>query len=105
VQNALEASSEDEPVTVRVDRADAEIVITISDKGCGMDPDFIRDKLFQPFASTKASGFGIGAFEARLLITSMRGRLSVESARGRGTQFTIHLPAAEAPETRQRKVA
>jgi len=105
VQNAIEASSEDEPVTVRVDRADAEIVITISDKGCGMDPDFIRDKLFQPFASTKASGFGIGAFEARLLITSMRGRLSVESARGRGTQFTIHLPAAEAPETRQRKVA
>jgi putative PEP-CTERM system histidine kinase len=105
VQNAIEASEEGQPLTVRVDRVGDEIAIAISDKGCGMDPDFIRDKLFQPFASTKASGFGIGAFEARLLITSMRGRLSVESTRGRGTQFTIHLPAAEAPETRQRKVA
>jgi len=105
VQNAIEASQEGQPLTVRVDRVADEIAIALSDKGCGMDPDFIRDKLFQPFASTKASGFGIGAFEARLLITSMGGRLGVESARGKGTQFTIHLPAAEAPEARQRKVA
>jgi len=105
LQNAVDASEEDQPVIVRVHRADEEIAITVSDKGCGMDPDFIRDKLFQPFASTKPNGFGIGAFEARLLITSMRGRLSVESARGRGTQFTIHLPAAQAPDAKQRKVA
>ena len=105
VQNAVDASDEGQPITVRVDRVGEEIAITISDKGCGMDPDFIRDKLFQPFASTKASGFGIGAFEARLLITSMRGRLNVESVRGRGTQFIIHLPAAQAPEAKQRKVA
>jgi signal transduction histidine kinase len=105
VQNAVDASEEDQPVTVRVDKSGEEIAIAVSDKGCGMDPDFIRDQLFQPFASTKPSGFGIGAFEARLLITSMSGRLSVESTRGRGTQFTIHLPVADAPETRQRKVA
>jgi len=105
VQNAVDASEEDQPVTVRVDKSGEEIAIAVSDKGCGMDPDFIRDQLFQPFASTKPSGFGIGVFEARLLITSMGGRLNVESARGRGTQFTIHLPAAEVPETKQRKVA
>lgn len=105
LQNAIEASAEDQPVTVRVDRAGDEVAITIGDKGCGMDPDFVRDNLFQPFVSTKQSGFGIGAFEARLLITSMRGRLSVDSVRGRGTQFTIHLPAADAPQTEKRKVA
>jgi putative PEP-CTERM system histidine kinase len=105
VQNAVEASDEGRPVTVRVDRCGDEVSIAIADKGCGMDPDFIRDKLFQPFVSTKPAGFGIGAFEARLLITSMSGRLSVDSARGRGTQFIIHLPACSAPETKQREVA
>lgn len=105
VQNAVDASEDGEPVTVRVDRTGEEIAITVSDKGCGMDPDFIRDKLFQPFASTKPTGFGIGAFEARLLITSMQGRLSVESTRGRGSQFTINLPLAHTPEAKQRKIA
>ena len=105
LQNAIDASETGQPVTVRVDRRDDEVSIVIGDKGCGMDPDFIRDNLFQPFVSTKSSGFGIGAFEARLLISSMGGRVSVDSARGRGTQFTITLPAASAPEAKQRKIA
>ena len=61
-----------------------------------MDGDFVRNRLFQPFASTKAGGFGIGAFEARSLIAAMGGRLSVDSRPGEGTTFTISLPAAEA---------
>ena len=70
-----------------------------------MDSDFVRDRLFQPFASTKAGGFGIGAFEARSLVTAMGGRMTVESRPGEGTQFTIHLSAAEAPPQEQRKIA
>ena len=54
-----------------------------------MDGDFIRNRLFQPFASTKPGGFGIGAFEARSLIAAMGGRLSVDSRPGSGTTFTI----------------
>ena len=69
--------------------------IAISDKGVGMDGDFVRNRLFQPFASTKPGGFGIGAFEARSLIAAMGGRLSVDSRPGQGTTFTILLPAAE----------
>ena len=69
--------------------------IAIGDKGVGMDGDFVRNRLFQPFASTKPGGFGIGAFEARSLIAAMGGRLSVDSRPGRGTTFTIFLPAAE----------
>jgi putative PEP-CTERM system histidine kinase len=94
LQNALDASS-GEPVTVRVGRRDGNISIVIADKGVGMDGDFVRNRLFQPFASSKPDGFGIGAFEARSLITAMGGRISVDSRLGRGTSFTILLPAPE----------
>jgi signal transduction histidine kinase len=105
LQNAIDASPPDEPVTVRVDRAGDEVTITISDKGCGMDADFVRTRLFHPFVSTKESGFGIGAFEARSIVASMGGRITVDSRPGKGTQFTIHLPAADAPEEYERKIA
>jgi signal transduction histidine kinase len=94
VQNAVEASPPDEPVTVAVAGAGHEVLISITDKGCGMDGDFVRNRLFQPFASTKPDGFGIGSFEARSLITAMGGRLIVDSAPGAGTEFSIFLPAA-----------
>ena len=105
LQNAIDATPDKEPVTVRVDRAADEVTITIADKGCGMDADFVRTRLFQPFVSTKESGFGIGAFEANSVVSAMGGRISVDSRPGKGTQFTIHLPAAEAPEELERKIA
>ena len=95
LQNAVEASPANEPVTVRVSDSGEAVAIAITDKGCGMDADFVRNRLFQPFASTKAGGFGIGAFEARSLIVAMGGRLGVDSRSGKGTTFTILLPAAE----------
>jgi putative PEP-CTERM system histidine kinase len=95
LQNAIEASPPDEPVGVRVaDRGDA-VAISITDKGSGMDVDFVRNRLFQPFSSTKPGGFGIGAFEARALLVAMGGRVSVVSRPGKGTTFTILLPASE----------
>ena len=105
LQNAIDASPRLEPVTVRVDRTADEVTIAVTDKGSGMDADFIRSRLFQPFVSTKDSGFGIGAFEARSLIDAMGGRITVESRPQQGTQFIIHLPAAEAPPEQQRKIA
>src|SRR5207248_6974291 len=58
LQNALDASS-GEPVAVRVSAQGAEVAVTIADKGVGMAGDFVRNRLFQPFASTKPGGFGI----------------------------------------------
>jgi signal transduction histidine kinase len=104
VQNALDASTA-APVTVRVSGGDGTVSIAISDKGIGMEGDFIRNRLFQPFASTKPGGFGIGAFEARSLITAMNGRISVDSRPGQGTTFTITLPAAEQAQEPKRKRA
>jgi putative PEP-CTERM system histidine kinase len=94
LQNALDAST-DAPVTVRVEGDARALSIAIADKGVGMDGDFVRNRLFQPFVSTKAGGFGIGAFEARSLIAAMGGRISVDSRPGAGTTFTIQLQAAE----------
>jgi putative PEP-CTERM system histidine kinase len=104
LQNAFDASS-GTPVSVRVSADQGSIAISIADKGIGMDGDFIRNRLFQPFASTKPGGFGIGAFEARSLITAMGGHLSVDSRPGGGTTFTITLPAKESAEQPQRKRA
>jgi signal transduction histidine kinase len=105
LQNAIEASPEGKAITVRVDRNGDEIAIAICDLGQGMDAEFVRSRLFQPFASTKESGFGIGAFEAQSLVTAMGGRISVESRPGKGSQFTIHLAAADEPPAQQRKIA
>ena len=69
-----------------------EAAIDIADSGGGMSADFIRNRLFQPFASTKEGGFGIGAFEARALIAAMGGRIEVESREGAGTP--LHHPSA-----------
>jgi putative PEP-CTERM system histidine kinase len=105
VQNAVEACSASVPVTVRVTPGPEAVIVSIADKGVGMDSDFVRNRLFQPFASSKAGGFGIGAFEARSLVSAMGGRLGVDSSPGEGTTFTITLPAAKAPAEPQRKRA
>jgi len=70
-----------------------------------MDAEFVRHRLFQPFASTKQGGFGVGAFEARSLVNAMGGRLVVSSTPGKGSSFVIHLTAATAAEPLQRKIA
>jgi len=95
IQNAVEACSPALPVKVRVSSHDGSVTIAITDKGVGMDSDFLRNRLFQPFSSSKPDGFGIGAFEARSLIAAMGGQLGVDSSPGKGTTFTILLPAAE----------
>jgi len=105
VQNAVDASKPSEPVTVRMGGGEKQSIITISDSGGGMDADFVRTRLFQPFASTKKGGFGVGAFEAKSLVSAMGGRLSVESKPSEGSNFTITLPAAKPAAEPQRKIA
>jgi putative PEP-CTERM system histidine kinase len=97
VQNAIDASREDVPVRVEWAMRGNEIAIEVIDQGCGMSPEFVRTRLFQPFTSTKTGGFGVGALEARTLVAGMGGRLAVDSREGEGTRFTIFLPPADAP--------
>jgi putative PEP-CTERM system histidine kinase len=105
LQNAVDASPATQPIVVRVAEKGTAVSIAISDKGCGMDGEFIRNRLFQPFVSTKSDGFGIGSFEARSLITAMGGQISVDSRPGQGTTFTLVLPGAEPLSEQTRKRA
>ena len=98
-QNAIDASPAGEAVTLRYARLGPDVAIEVEDRGRGMSAEFIRTRLFQPFASTKESGFGVGAFEAKGLVAAMGGRLEVESREGAGTRFTILLPLAESAGT------
>jgi signal transduction histidine kinase len=95
VQNAIDASQPGIPVELVLFESGGDVAIEIADRGHGMSAAFLRDRLFQPFVSTKETGFGIGAHEARALILAMGGRLDVESAEGEGTSFTLYLPAAQ----------
>lgn len=94
IQNAIEASPEDAPIRIEVGAARGEAHIDVVDRGCGMSPGFVREKLFKPFVSSKPGGFGLGAFEAQKLAAEMGGRIEVESAEGRGTRFSVVLRAA-----------
>jgi signal transduction histidine kinase len=94
IQNAIDASAPGAPVYVAVGARGAEAMVNIVDSGAGMSADFIRTRLFQPFASTKDGGFGVGAYEARTLVAAMGGRIEVESREGEGSRFTVFLPLA-----------
>ncbi|CAN5176372.1 PEP-CTERM system histidine kinase PrsK [soil metagenome] len=94
VQNAIDASAPDEPVIIRLGQVRDGVAIDVVDRGCGMSAEFIRRDLFKPFTSSKAGGFGIGAFEARELAHAMNGRIDVRSRLGEGSCFTVMLPIA-----------
>lgn len=93
VRNAQDATPPDGRIKVGLSRGAKELVITVSDTGCGMDAAFLRDRLFRPFDSTKGdAGMGMGAYQARHIIRRAGGELEVTSARGRGTTFEVRLP-------------
>ncbi|MFC0204943.1 XrtA/PEP-CTERM system histidine kinase PrsK [Novosphingobium soli] len=98
VQNALDASAPESPVFLSLAVEGPSARFEVLDSGCGMSADFVRNRLFKPFVSTKSGGFGIGAFEARELLHAMRGRLDVESREGLGSRFVVRLPLAVATD-------
>jgi putative PEP-CTERM system histidine kinase len=70
-------------------------VLTVSDTGSGMTREFIQERLFRPFDTTKGSkGMGIGAYQVRAYVQSLGGRVEVVSEPGRGTRFMLLLPVA-----------
>lgn len=105
IQNAIDASPPGSPVLVQLGETDGGVVARITDQGCGMSADFVRRDLFKPFASSKAGGFGIGAFEARELAHGMHGRIDVESRPGEGSSFTLLLPRARSDRTQRERAA
>jgi putative PEP-CTERM system histidine kinase len=68
-------------------------ILRVSDTGSGMSREFIQERLFKPFDTTKGSkGMGIGAHQAREYVLSLGGRVEVDSTPGFGTRFTLLFP-------------
>ena len=105
VGNAVDASVSGSEVLVRARQEAQQIVIEIVDQGSGITPEFIRDELFRPFRTSKATGTGIGAFQARELARKAGGDLLVESEMGVGTTVHVLLPLAGVPGSALASVA
>jgi putative PEP-CTERM system histidine kinase len=101
IRNAQDATPPSGAVSVELRRTGQRAVIEVRDTGTGMDPEFIRHRLFRPFDTTKGErGMGIGAYEARKLVVQCGGKVEVDSSPGTGTKFTINLPLSAASATR-----
>ncbi|NGZ87120.1 XrtA/PEP-CTERM system histidine kinase PrsK [Duganella aceris] len=94
VQNAVEATPRDGSVALRLRlRGDgAAAILEVCDSGHGMTEQFMRERLFKPFESTKTAGMGIGVFESREYLREIGGSLDVASAPLQGTTFRLTLP-------------
>ncbi|MBO9685704.1 MAG: PEP-CTERM system histidine kinase PrsK [Mitsuaria chitosanitabida] len=92
VQNALDATPIDGRVSLRLQRTGSNAQVEVEDTGCGMTQEFMDQRLFKPFQTTKAAGMGIGAYESYQYLQELGGKINVESAPGRGTKVTILLP-------------
>jgi putative PEP-CTERM system histidine kinase len=92
VQNALDATQHSGKVHIRVGAEGDNAVIEVADSGCGMSEAFVQERLFRPFQTTKASGMGIGVFEAAQYAKDTGGRIEVDSRPGAGTRFRLMFP-------------
>jgi putative PEP-CTERM system histidine kinase len=96
IRNAQDACDASGEVSIELSQSDDSACLDIRDNGCGMEEDFVRNRLFRPFDTTKGSqGMGIGAYQARAFIVSTGGLMQVHSAPGKGTLVSIRLPLAD----------
>ena len=100
MENALEAVPPEGRVLVRTFRDDTakrpRVVVEIIDNGSGMTPEFVRERLFKPFQTTKPDGVGLGLATASQIVQLHKGKFAVLSSPGGGTVIRIAFPAVPA---------
>lgn len=92
IMNAYQSMNESADPAIEVtsrDRDDA-VVVTIKDRGCGIDAVGLR-RIFEPFHTTKPKGTGLGLAITHKIIENHQGRIYVESTKGVGTEFTLEF--------------
>jgi putative PEP-CTERM system histidine kinase len=90
--NARDAVGMNGRITVATTRQGEWVALSVSDNGCGMTDQFIKNSLFRPFRSTKKKGLGIGMFQSKTIVEAHHGKIHVESELGVGTTFRVMLP-------------
>lgn len=90
IRNAQDATPAEGQVTVEIGLVRERPLLVVADTGSGMEAQFIRERLFRPFDTTKGSrGMGIGAFQIREYMRSLHGEVEVQSAPGQGTRLSM----------------
>jgi len=95
ITNALKYSPPEAPVTVRLAWQDGEASISVVDQGVGIpdeDVPHLFERFFRAKSGKKADGLGLGLYITRLIVEAHGGRMSVESAVGKGSTFAFTLP-------------
>ena len=93
IDNAQQATTEDGLVTLKIFNRESMWIVEIRDDGQGMDADFIENRLFRPFDTTKGNaGMGVGMYESREFIQQLGGNIRVESEVGKGTAVELQIP-------------
>lgn len=102
LQNAIDATAylgQEANVSIDIKESDDFATVRIEDNGEGMSREFVRDRLFSPFDTTKGdSGMGVGVYQAREYISKIGGRIEVKSELGEGTVFELYLPLTVSEE-------
>ena len=91
IKNAIESLVNHGSVTASTYFTDKSVFITIADNGVGI-PDNIKEKLGQPFYTTKEKGTGLGLMACYKIIEQHKGKIEFTSEVGKGTVFSIELP-------------
>ena len=99
IENARQATGQDGSISITLSVEAGEVsmcVVEIADDGHGMEADFIQNRLFKPFDTTKGNaGMGIGMYESREFVRQLQGEIKVRSEPGKGTVVALHLPACD----------
>ena len=95
VNNAFDATEPGQSVWIQIERLGSFVRVEVGDKGAGMSADFLQNRLFKPFQTTKVAGMGIGAYESFQYVQELGGKVQVDSEEGRGTVVTLLLPLME----------
>jgi signal transduction histidine kinase len=92
--NALQAMPGGGCLIAQVHRHDGFVEVNLRDNGVGISQDAIS-KIFEPYFSTKQSGFGLGLAVTKKIVEEHQGSIEVTSEVNRGTTFSLRIPAAE----------
>ncbi len=104
IRNAIDAIPNKGDIYISTDIQSDGILISVKDTGGGIPKD-VMNRLFQPFVTTKEKGTGLGLLYCKNAVEAHGGKISVRTAKGKGTTFDISLPLEYSPDKEIRTVS